>query len=489
MSQPSWLIPRRTLLRGAVAALGLPLLECMRPLAASEPASAGKPPVRTLMLYFANGVPPDAWFPKKSGSQFDLPQCLAPLAPIRDEVLVFKGLKNPGVGSHENAHGYFTCLKSKPTTGADIAGGGVSMDQVMAKAVGQDTPLPSIEIGTEPPPFGDQKGYSAQYFHYMSWASPTEPMAREINPRALFERMFGAKDAQGRPLPSRPAADDRSLIDLALGEAKSLRPKLGTRDANKLDEYLEALRGVERRVEFSSRPDTRTWRPRTKPELVPPPLDPKTYGERLQLMLDLAVLALQTDTTRVITLLMTNEASDRSYSGLVPGLTVFGHHTCSHSEPKGYAAITTWQVAQFVKVCQKMRAIDEGGSSLLDNSMVTLGTAMLDGRSHNADHTPMLMAGRAGGTIAPGRYLPYPQGTTLSSLYLGMLRRMGVPAKSFAGATDELPALSGGDPPQEKPKEKPPESIKPSEPAKPGAKAAEPATPAAAKPPVTGKKP
>src|SRR5262249_20570039 len=273
-------LSRRRFLRGAGVALGLPLLEAMLPrigsaLGAAEQAAGA--PVRAAYLYFPNGAWMDAWVPKATGPDYELPFSLTPLAPVKDSVLVLSGLDKPfsrsGDGHYAKTANFLTGLHVRKTTGQDLSAGGISVDQLSAAKIGHLTPLPSLELATDPVINGLDRAvnYTRMYGSFISWRSATLPMARLIDPRAAFERMFGARDAEGQPMPQPARVDDRTLLDAALEDAHDLRRRLGNGDRQKLDEYLDSVHSVESRLRFT-RDDADGWRPPTRPDkLTPPP--------------------------------------------------------------------------------------------------------------------------------------------------------------------------------------------------------------------------
>src|SRR5581483_2871963 len=251
-------LSRRTFLRGAGVALGLPLLEAMVPARAAAASAPGEAPVRAAYLYFPNGAWMDEWVPKKTGTDFELPFSLTPLEPVRDSVVVLSGLNKPhsrsGDGHYAKTANFLTGLHVKKTTGQDLNAGGVSVDQAAASHVGHLTPRPSLELATDPVVNGLDRAvnYTRMYGSYFSWQRPDLPLPRLIDPRAAFERMFGPRDEAGKPLPQPSRADDKGLLDAALDDAHDLSRKLGRADKQKLEEYLDAVRGVERRLGYSA---------------------------------------------------------------------------------------------------------------------------------------------------------------------------------------------------------------------------------------------
>jgi hypothetical protein len=460
MTTKNTLIPRRTFLRGAGVMLGLPLLNAMGKLlpSASPVAPAGRAaapaveaPVRLACLYFPNGVWEKTWFPETPGRDFELPFALEPLARHRQDLLVFSGLdkrhSHGGDGHYAKTANFLTGLLVRKTPGKDISVGGVSLDQLCAQRVGRHTPLPSLELGVDPVVSGidSNVGYTRLYGCYISWRSPTTPVAREINPRLAYERLFGVmRHQQASAQERRRMEDNCALLDLVLDDAKHLRSALGRDDQHKLDEYLDSVRDVERRLEFFSKPDPRPWRPETEPgeDLAAPAGAPGDHQEHVRLMLDLIVLAFWTDSTRISTFMFANDVSGKNFGKLVPGTNgshhEFSHHQNQPEKYEPYSKINRWHAEQFAYFLDKLRGIKEGDRTLLDNSMILFGSSLSDGNRHDPSNLPILLAGRAGGRIDTGRYLATPKGTPLCNLYLSMLERMGVPAESFGDSTGAL---------------------------------------------------
>jgi hypothetical protein len=437
-------LSRRTFLRGAGAMIALPFFESLMPIRA---ASAVRPPKRAAFLYFPNGVWPAAWIPKKTGSDFELPFSLTPLEKIKQDVIVLSGLdkaqSRDGDGHYAKTANFLTGLHVQKTIGKDINVGGVSVDQVIAQKFGDQTPLPSLELGIDPVISGTDSvvGYTRLYGSYISWRTAGAPLAKEINPRMVYERLFRAKDAAPR---SRD--DDRSLLDLTLEDARNLRGRLGRDDLFKLDEYLDAIRAVERRLEFASKPDPRAWKPASAPDAAPPTAGiPREHREHVKLMLDLMVLAFWSDSTRVITFMFANDVSNKNFS-FVEGVRGSHHDMSHHSNDPGkleqYQRINRWHVEQFAYLISKLKAIREGEGTLLDNAMVMCGSSLSDGNRHDPNNLPILLAGRAGGSLQTGRHIASPKNTPLCNLYVSMLQRMDLPVRSFGDSNGPLAGLS-----------------------------------------------
>jgi uncharacterized protein DUF1552 len=337
--------------------------------------------------------------------------------------------------------------------------------QLSSARIGHLTPLPSLELATDPVINGLDRAvnYTRMYGSFISWRSPTVPMPRLIDPRAAFERLFGARDAEGRPIPQPAHADDSSLLDAALEDAHDLRRRLGKGDQQKLDEYLESVHSVESRMRFT-RNDADGWRPPTKPDkLTPPPsmarpamlfksnnndgdgvtADAKHIDSRelVRLMLDLMVLAFWTDTTRNLTFMFANDVSSRSFSFL-DGVTE-NHHNSSHHESKpnkieSYKIITRWHIEQYVYLLQRLQGIAEGERTLLDNALILCGSSLSDGNQHSPNNLPILLGGKGGGRIHSGQHLAFASNTPLCNLYVSMLECQGIQVPRFGDSTEPL---------------------------------------------------
>jgi hypothetical protein len=440
-------LSRRTFLRGAGVALALPWLEAMKParmLGAAGGTAAQPAPVRLAVLFMPNGVHPGAWTPGGEGPDFRLSPILEPLQDFRKDLLVLTNLGHKacrtGDGHYVKTAGLLTGTTITKTVGVDLNCNGVSMDQVAAKAAGRLTPLPSLELGTEPVQTGVDfvVGYTRIYGAHIAWAGPTSPLAKEINPRLVYERLFRAGRSGGAG-----AGEERPLLDLVLEDARALRDRLGAGDRRKMDEYLQSVRGLEQRLERAGRQGPGGWKPRAliEPSARPPEGIPGGHQEHVQLMLDMIVLAFQTDTTRICTFMFGNSVSNQNFS-FVEGVKG-SHHSLSHHENKAdkmqqYQLIARWHVAQYAYLLRKLAAIREGERSLLDNAMVLFGSDLRDGNKHDPKDLPIVLAGRAGGRLATGQHLRYAADTPLSNLYVSMLQAFGTPVERFADSTGPL---------------------------------------------------
>lgn len=441
-------LSRRTLLRGAGVALALPLLDAMTPaLAPVKPRR--RPPLRLVYCYVPNGILMESWTPTQTGKDFALPRLLKPLAAFRDDLLVLSGLADhsgnalgDGNGDHSRAGASFlTGVHCKKTRGADIRGG-VSADQIAARFLGAETRLPSLELACEDShaSLNCEPGYSTVYTNSLSWRSPTTPVPPEVNPRAVFERLFGT----GEP-PLSPAHHARreqyyaSILDTVQEDTQSLVRTLGKADRGKLDEYLGSVRELEARLQRTEQPHPLAPVGVAKPQGIP-----VSFVEYATLMFDLQVVAFQTDSTRVSTLMFGREGSMRTY----PEIQIHdSHHPLSHhrNQPElveKIAQINTLHTTLFAQFLGKLKAIPEEEGNLLDHSMVVYGSGISDGNTHTHENLPILVAGRGRGALAPGRHLAYPKDTPLTNLHLTLLDRLGVQPVSLGDSTGTLAHLT-----------------------------------------------
>jgi hypothetical protein len=447
MSTNRFPISRRTMLRGAGAALALPWLEAMAPQTLAAKASAStESPRRLAVLFMPNGVHPGQWTPKGMGKQFELSPTLEPLRELRDDLLVLTNLWNQnsdsGDGHYVKTSGFLTGTTIHKTVGVDLNSNGISLDQLLAKQIGQQTPLPSLELGTEPVRTGVDKavGYTRVYGAHIAWRGPTSPLAREINPRSVFDRLMHA----GTPN-VKNARRDTAILDLVIEDGQNLRQRLGVSDRRKMDEYLHSVRSLEARLERASA-DRSSWAPRAAydPSIRPrnmPEERPEEHEERVELLLDMIALAFQTDTTRVSTFMFGNSVSNINFSFLdgVRG----AHHSLSHHQNeednlREYQLVNQWHVAQYARLLAKLKAMQEGEQSVLDNSLVLFGSGLRDGNAHDPHNLPILLGGHGGGRVATGQHLAYAKDTPLANLYVSMLDALGAPVDQFADSTGPL---------------------------------------------------
>ncbi|GIW89473.1 MAG: hypothetical protein KatS3mg108_3797 [Isosphaeraceae bacterium] len=446
-------IPRRTVLRGLGTTLALPWLEAMAPLidpAKARAAGIDPRPRRMAFLYVPNGVHMPEWTPKQEGRGYELPEILKPLAPFRDDLLVLTGLaqdnanaKGDGGGDHARALAAFlTGVHPRKTDGANIRAG-ISVDQVAAQKIGHLTRFPSLELGCDPSAQAGNcdSGYSCAYSSNISWSSETTPLAKEVNPRLVFDRLFGEAGGDVGSASARRRKRRQSVLDYVSEDARRLRDRLGTTDRRKLDEYLTSVREIERRLVAASRPPVDAPPNASRPAGIP-----DQYGEHIRLMCDMIALAFQTDLTRIVTFVLANEGSNRTYNwlGVADGHHELSHHGRDPEKQSKIQKINTFHVEQLAYLLGKLKeAADGEGQSVLDNCMIVYGSGIADGDAHNHNDLPILLAGRGAGTIQTGRHVRYPDQTPLNNLFLAMLDRMDARVDALGDSTGTLPGLDG----------------------------------------------
>lgn len=435
---------RRNFLRGAGVSLTLPWMES---LAAQTPVkTAQKPPVRFACLYFSNGVEPAHWWAKGSGASMEIGPGLEPMRALREDFSFVRGLYNRQAVLSTSPHlGRMPNLLSGANVSlnpADIRVG-TTFDQVLAREVGGQTAVPSLVLGIEPNELRLEDGVSMIYGSSISWATPTKPATKEIYPARTFDLLVG--DGSGRQL-------DRSILDAVLSEARDLQPKISRGDRGKLDEYLESIRDIEKRIERASREERlEGWRPTlAKPNMARPAEQlPQNVPDHMKLMLDLIVLAFQMDKTRIVTCMLNNDLSQMNFKFL-EGVKGALHLDLTHNgkAPAAeamYLKTNQFHIGQFAYLVQRLKEIDEGGQSLLDSSMLMGCSNLFDGDAHSADQMPILLAGRGGGTLKPGRVLDYldkgDDHRRACSLYLSLMDRMGVKLDRFGDSDQRLTDL------------------------------------------------
>ncbi|QDU87623.1 hypothetical protein Pla175_09880 [Pirellulimonas nuda] len=445
-------LERRTFLRGAGAALALPMLDAMRPALAAAAAVAGPeaaaPPVRLAWVFFPNGTNYQRWKPEGLGVDWKPGPTLEPLAgDLRQDVTIVSGLAHvnarslgDGPGDHARSAGAFLTGAHPRKTSGEGMQTGKSADQFAAETYGSVTRLPSLELGTEAGRAAGacDSGYSCAYSNNISWRSPSQPMPKETNPRLAFERLFGGlrgdMEARDQRLFSR-----KSVLDMVAEDARQLRGRLGGADRNKVDEYFQSVRDIERRIER----DFGASLP-AEAAAAQPLEEPADIGQHIRMMYDLMTLAFRTDSTRIATFMTSNEGANKTY----PMVDVRdGHHQLSHhqNDPKKIAAIgriDRYLVEQFAYFVQKLKETPDGDGVLLDNMAVVYGGAISDGNRHDHHDLPVVVAGRGGGLLTPGRHIAYPQETPMTNLYLSMLERVGAPVDRIGDSTGPLPGLS-----------------------------------------------
>jgi Protein of unknown function (DUF1552) len=445
MSKPITL-SRRTLLRGIGTTLALPWLDAMGPLtgwADGATPVAQAAPNRMAFLYVPNGINMADWKPSAEGPlSADLPSILQPLAAHRGDFSILTGLtadkaraNGDGGGDHARAlSAFLTGTQPRKTDGADIRAG-ISVDQVAAARLGDRTRLASLEIGSEAGSMAGNcdSGYSCVYSSTMAWRSATQPLPKEVNPKLVFERLFGSGSREER---MRRDARRTSVLDLVKNDFADLNGNLGRGDQRKLDEYFSAVRDLELRIERAAH----------LPEPVVPagaaaPVGvPESYEEHLRLMADLMVLAFQTDSTRVCTFVLANEGSGKPYPfiGVSEGHHDLSHHGDNADKKAKIAKINRFHATQLAYLLERMKSVKEGDGTLLDHTMLAYGSGNSDGNAHNHDDLPILLAGRGCGTLNPGHHTVYSKETPLNNLWLSLLNRMDISVQHLGDSTGEL---------------------------------------------------
>jgi hypothetical protein len=430
-------IPRRTVLRGLGASLALPLLDGMVPAFAALRATAAAPVPRFGVVYVPNGMMIDHWTPATEGTGFEFKSIMKPLQPFGDQLRVLSGLHGvESEGPHARASTRFlTGVPSKRADGADLHAS-VSMDQLIARVQGQHTQLASLELAIDGRDFAGScdDGFSCAYTNTIAWSSESTPLPMENNPRVVFERLFGDTGSTNPAVRQARLLKDASLLDSVTERAADLQRGLGPQDRSKLNQYLDAVRDVERRIQKAEEQSSREL-----PVMDQPAGVPATFGEHARLMFDLQALAYQTDLTRVTTFMLGREITGRTYAEIgVPD----AHHPISHhqSDPEKFVKLTkinTYHVSLFAEFLEKLRATPDGDGSLLDHVTILYGAGMSDPNSHGSRNLPLALVG--GGARAGGaRHIKYAEDTPLANLHLTLLDKMGVRIDRLGHSTGRL---------------------------------------------------
>ncbi|XOV93567.1 MAG: DUF1552 domain-containing protein [Bacteroidota bacterium] len=450
-----WQISRRRMLKGVGACIALPYLEAMGGSAFSSPVPTR--PVRSAFLFMPNGVHPDRWTPEQFGSEFELSPILSPLQNFKKDILVMGELMNKSAtvkdadGHYAKTANLLTCEPINKTTGDNISVGRASIDQVIAQQVGVQTLFPSLEYGLDRIKVGidTNVGYTLQYASSISWKSATQPQTKEIEPKMAFERLFAAY-VPGKVLKEDPWK--KSILDAVMLDAGNLYKTLGRSDRDKLEEYMESIRSVEKRIQNDQNKEKfeSNLTKDIKDELIR--LDQRIdeyeemysgidVTEKTHLMLDIMALAFWSDATRVSTFMFGNSVSNRNFSFLdgVKG----NHHSISHHMNADdaldqYARIGQWHVEQYAYFLNKLRSYKEGDSNLLDQSMIMFASGIRDGNRHSPYDLPIVLSGKGGGKLATGQNLKFEKNTPLANLYLSMMQAVGMESSSFADSTGTL---------------------------------------------------
>ncbi len=439
-------LSRRTILRGAGAALGLPLLDAMLPV--GRAATAPKSPIRLAWVYTPNGVIMDGWLPDSDGPNYVMKSSMQPLAPYRENIVVLSNLTHgnaralgDGPGDHARAGAVFlTGVHPHKTEGADIRAG-ISADQIAARALGEKTEFASLELGIDEPYFagGCDSGYSCAYTNTLSWRSPTSPNPVEINPRAVFERLFG--DGSNADPAARLARleQQRSVLDFVMGDLGRLGSGLGTHDRAKLEEYVDSIRDIERRIQKAEQHQGTSVTGLEHPQGIP-----ELFADHVGLMSDLLVAAFQADMTRVITFMMQREGSNRAFPEIdvAEGCHIPTHHMNDPAKIAKARIIDEHRVRVFAPLVKRLNEVKDGDGSLLDHTLLLYGAGIRDGNTHSHDNLPLaLIGGRAAG-IRGGRHIRFKQDTPMTDLLVTMLDKAGVSLDNFADSDGRLNQLS-----------------------------------------------
>ena len=441
---------RRSFLRGMGATLALPFLDAMMPaMAGTRVASAVAPATRLGFVYIPNGVIPKAWLPTATGTGYEMPSTMSPLEPFREHMLVLSNLMQnsgrslgDGAGDHARAGAsWLTGVHPKKTEGSGIHSG-ISADQIAAKEFSKNTQLASLEIGLEEPNLagGCDSGYSCAYTNTISWRTAITPNPMEVNPRTVFERLFGDGETTDPASRLKRIQEDRSILDFIRTDVSRLEPALGARDKSKLDEYLDSIRDIERRIQKAEEQSASM----KLPVMERPTGIPDEFEAHSKLMSDLMVIAFQTDMTRVISFMMAREGSNRSYRSI--GISD-GHHSVTHhqNDPEKIAKtmkIDQLHVQMLAYLLDRLKNTPDGDGSLLDHSMILFGSSISDGNAHTHHDLPLVLAGGGNGKVKGGRHIRYAPETPMNNLLLSMLDKAGVPCETLGDATGKLEHLS-----------------------------------------------
>jgi hypothetical protein len=425
-------LPRRTVLRGLGATLALPLLDSMVPALTASAQTAAKAPLRFGVIYVPNGMVMQEWTPAQEGSGFAFPAAMKPLEAFRDRITVLSGLANnpppqalTGAGVHARASTRFlTNIPPKRSDTSEVEAG-ISVDQMIARHLGEETQLASLEVAIEGRDLAGSCdiGFSCAYTNTIAWRGPGTPLPMENDPRVVFERMFGGSGSTDRAARVAQIATDRSILDSVRDRVARLQGRIGSRDRVKLGEYLEAVRDIERRIRKAEEQSDRELPLVERPRGVP-----ASFEEHARLMFDLQLLAYETDLTRVITFMLGRELSGRTFPEL--GVAESHHATSHHQENKGKIAnllkIKIHHAMLVAYYLEKLRATPDGDGSLLDNMLLVYGAGMGDSNLHAPGNLPVMIAGGAAGRIKTGQHIKYTAGTPMANLHLRLLDLFGV---------------------------------------------------------------
>ena len=445
-------ISRRGVLRGIGACLTLPALEAIASFSRASGAELARTdagmPLRMAFLYAPNGRVMESWTPERAGDDFDLTPTLKPFESVQGDIQIMSGFEadqarahGDGPGGHARANAAFlTGCHPRKTAGADIRAG-VSVDQIAATQLATETRLPSLEIGCDHVRSAGRcdSGYACAYQYNISWKTETTPMPAEVNPRLVFERMFGGGTARGAAQARvRRAAYRSSILDYVQEDAQRLKRRVSTGDWTKIDEYLTSVREIEQRIENAEK-----FQRLAPPEMAEPAGIPPTYREHLRMMFDLLQIAFHTDSTRVATFLMAYEGSNRGFSdiGIPEGHHHLSHHQNNTEKIEKLKVIDRFYSEEVARFLGRLKETPEGDGTLLENCMIVYGCGISDGNAHSNSDLPIIVAGRAGGTWKSGRHVNFASPMPVTNLYVSMLQEMGIAAAAVGDSTGALEML------------------------------------------------
>ncbi len=447
-------LPRRSFLRGLGVSIALPFLEAMLPsvLKAAAAAPIGGAARRMVFFYLPNGMDMESWTPTEAGDKFSLPSTLQPLEALRKQFSVLSGLAHgnarplgDGAGDHARANACFlTGVHPRKTAGADIQVG-ISADQIAALQVGKNTRLPSLELSCEASTRqagACDSGYACVYQHNLSWRNENTPMPPLGDPRLVFERLFTTSDEDPDLVAGRALREScrASILDVVREDAKAFQKRLGATDRRKMDEYLTGLRETEVAIQQQAKFKAEAGGAKPRPPLEKPEGIPGDFTDHVRLMYDLLAYGLQTDSTRIATMMVQHEGSNKAYpfAGVSDGHHDLSHHGNSPEKKEKIAKINRFHMEQVAYFLNKLQSMREGTGTVLDNSMIVVGSAIADGNAHAHHDLPVLLAGGGGGTLKPGRHVKYEKDTPMTNLYVSLLDRMGVKTDKIGDSTGKL---------------------------------------------------
>ncbi|HWF12000.1 MAG TPA: DUF1552 domain-containing protein [Bryobacteraceae bacterium] len=434
-------LPRRAFLRGMGAAVSLPLLDSMIPASTALAATAANPKSRLCFIYVPHGAVMDKFTPAAEGTGFEFTQILQPLAPYRDRLTIISGLANKAAESQGDGGGdhsrsgpsFLSGVHPKRTEGEDIQAG-ITIDQIAAERIGQDTPLPSLELGTEDTGLVGvcDVGYSCAYMNSIAWKTPSTPLPMEINPRIVFERLFGDGSSTEERLANRQA--DRSILDSVTKETARLGNGLGARDRSRVSEYLDNIREIERRIQKAEQQASTAVLPET------PIGVPESFEEHAKLMYDLQALAYQADITRISTFMLARDLSQRTYPqvGVPEPHHATSHHGNNPATIAKLAKINTYHVTLLASFVERLKATPDGDGNLLDHTMILYGSSMSNPNEHNHFPLPLLLIGGGSGHLKGGRHVKFAERTPMSNMLLAVMDKSGIHMDKLGDSTGML---------------------------------------------------